>query len=254
MRWTLRFTQSPRALMVGRLDEAEALALEAFEASGHSADGLTIFGAQIVAIRWEQDRLHELVELTAQAVVDNPSLPAFRAVHALALCSAGNLDRARDLLDAVGADGFASTPLDLSWSTTLTMWSEVAFHVDAGDHAAPLYELLLPHAGTVVWNGAFTYGPMRRHLGRLALMVDRHDEAETHLAAAGAEHERLGTPIWQADTDRLLGLSLLRRAGGDSERGRDLLRRASETARRHGAARIAREADEALTAPLAGGR
>jgi class 3 adenylate cyclase/tetratricopeptide (TPR) repeat protein len=253
MRWTLRFTQSPRALISGRLDEAEALAIEAFEASGGSADGLTIFGVQIVTIRWEQDRLHELVELAAQAVVDNPSLPAFRSVHALALCSAGDLEQARDLLGAA-AGGFASTPLDLSWSTTLTLWSEIAFQVDARDCAGPLYELLLPHARTLVWNGASTHGTMTRHLGRLALMLERYEEAEAHLAAASAEHARLGTAIWQADTDRLIGLSLLRRPDGDAERGRSLLERASETARQHGAARIAREAEETLTAQLAGGR
>jgi hypothetical protein len=98
--------------------------------------------------------------------------------------------------------------------------------------AAPLYDLQLPHAQTVVWNGATTYGPVARHLGRLALMLERYDEAEAHLAAASAEHERLGAPIWQADLDHLLGLTLLRRSGGDAARGCTLLRQAAEAARR----------------------
>ena len=87
---------------------------------------------------------------------------------------------------------------------------------------------------------------LARHLGRLALMLERYDEAESHLAAAHAEQERLGAPIWQADTDHLHGLTLLRRPGGDAERGCALLRQAAEAARRHEAAGIERDAEAAL--------
>ncbi len=246
VRWILLFLQSPRALLAGRLDEAEALTMQALEVSGASADGMTVFGGQLVSIRWEQGRLHELVDLIAQAVTDNPAMPVLRVSHALALCGAGSHEQARKLLDAAAADGFASTPLDGAWSTTLAGWSDVAFQLDAREAAAALYHLQLPHAHTVVWNGATTYGPLARHLGRLALMLERYDEAEAHLAAASAEHERLGAPIWQADTDHLLGLTLLRRPGGDAERGCTLLRQAAEAARRHGADGIARDAEAAL--------
>jgi len=44
----------------------------------------------------------------------------------------------------------------------------------------------------------------------------------------------------------LLGLTLLRRPGGDTERGCTLLRQAAEAARRHGAAGVARDAEAAL--------
>jgi tetratricopeptide (TPR) repeat protein len=246
MRWTLRFTEMPRALLAGRLDAADALAMQAFEASGASADGLTIFGAQIANLRWEQGRLHELVDLIAQAVIDNPALPAFKVAHALALCSAGNYDKARELLEPLVADRFASIPLDSTWSQTLANWSEVAFRIGASEAAASLYDLLLPHQRTIIWTGATVWGPVTRHLGRLALMMERYDEAEAHLAAATAEHERIGAPVWQADTDRLLGLVLLRRPGGDPDRGHELLQRAADIAREHGAARIEQEAEEAL--------
>jgi class 3 adenylate cyclase/tetratricopeptide (TPR) repeat protein len=246
MRWILRFTEAPRALLGGDLEAAEALALEALQISGGNADGLTVFGGQIVSIRWEQGRLHEHVDLVAQAVVDNPAIPAFAGAHALALCSAGEPAHARELLAPLVADRFASIPLDLAWSTTLSNWSEVAFHAGVIEAAGPLYDLLLPHANTVVWNGAALWGPASRHLGRLALMLERLDDADQHLCHATAEHDRLGAPIWQADTDRLRGLVALRRSGGDSDHGRDLLRRAAETAGRHGAARIQRESEHAL--------
>ncbi len=246
MRWQLRFTEALRAQMTGQLERAEALAMEAFEASGRSTDGLTIFGAQLMTVRWEQGRLHELIELVAQAVIDNPALPAFKVAYALALSSAGELDNARELLDAAAADRFASVPLDVSWSTTLVLWSDVAFRVGATAAAGPLYELLLPHAHRIVFNGTIINGPVTRHLGRLALIMERYDEAEAHLRDASAEHARMGAPIWQADTDRLLGLVLLRRPGGDAAAGHELLRRAARTARDHGAGRVGLQAEEAV--------
>lgn len=253
MRWTLRFTQTPRAVIAGQLEEAGALAMEALQASGGSADGLTIFGGGIASIRWEQGRMAELVDLLAQAVIDNPTIPGFRAFYAIALCSAGEYDKARELLDAAAADRFASIPLDMTWSMSLALWAEVAFRAGATEVAPVLCDLMLPHARTIIWTGVSVSGPMTRHLGRLALMLERYDEAEAHLAAASAEHERIGAPVWQADTDRLLGLTLLRRPDGDGARGRELLTRATQAARQHGATGIEREAEQAL-AELTGGR
>ena len=91
----------------------------------------------------------------------------------------------------------------------------MAFRAGPSNAAEPLYELLLPHARAIIYNGASVWGPVTRHLGRLALMMERYDVAETHLAAATSEHERLGAPIWQADTDRLRGVVQLRRPGRD---------------------------------------
>jgi len=246
MEWTLLFTEVPRAMLEGRFSEAERLAMRAFEVSGGTHDGLTIFGAQIAHIRFEQGRMHELIDAVAQAVVDNPAIPAFKAAHAAAFCSAGDHDHARELLESLAADDFASIPLDLVWSGTLAVCSEVAFRVGATEAAVTLYRLLLPHEGTIIWNGALLYGPASRHLGRLALMLEHYDEAEAHLVAASAEHERLRAPVWQADTDRLMGLTLQRRQSADPARASELLRRAAQAAHEYGAAGIEREAQEAL--------
>jgi hypothetical protein len=52
-------SDAPRALMAGRLEDAESLATRALEVSGGTADGLTIFGGETANLRWEQGRLHE---------------------------------------------------------------------------------------------------------------------------------------------------------------------------------------------------
>jgi hypothetical protein len=55
----------------------------------------------------------------------------------MALCSAGSYDTARELLDPFVSDRFASIPLDLTWSTTLASWSEVAFRVGTNGSGRP---------------------------------------------------------------------------------------------------------------------
>jgi class 3 adenylate cyclase len=247
MRWTLLFSESPRALLAGRLDEAERLATSALEASGGTADGLTVVGGQLTCLRWEQGRLHELLELIEEAVGENPALPVFKVGLAQALCSAGENERAGELLDEFARVGFASIPRDPVWSTAIAGWSEIAFRLGAKQAAGDLYRLLLPHERLVIWGGTVILGPASRHLGRLALTLERYDEAEAHLARASAEHRRIGAPVWQADTDHLLGLTLLRRPGGDRDRGRELLRHAAETAREHGAGLIERAVHEAVS-------
>ena len=177
-------------------------------------------------------------------MIDNPALSGFKVAHGLALCSAGAHDKAGALLKAAAADQFASVPRDLSWSTTVALWSEVAFRVGATEAIEPLHELLLPHEHRIIVNGSTIWGPVARDLGRLALMMGRYDEAEAHLNHATAEHERLGTPT-------PTGCSVSCRCvapGGDAARGRELLQRAVQTAREHGAAQIEREAEEALAA------
>jgi hypothetical protein len=66
MEWTLLFTEVPRAMLEGRFSEAERLATRAFEVSGGTNDGLTIFGGQIALLRYEQGRMHELIAAAQQ--------------------------------------------------------------------------------------------------------------------------------------------------------------------------------------------
>ena len=254
MAWVVRFTESARELIAGRLADAEKLALEALELSGFTPDGVTVFGGQIAAVRRDQGRIKVVVDaldkenqflnfLQLQGAVVTPELKR----SSIELCGAERYDEARPLLAAAAKRGFGWVPLDHLWSSTLVAWSEVASALDERDAAGSLYEQLSPHRHTMAWTGATTSGPVARALGRLALLLDRYDEAQSHLALAFAAHERIAAPIWQADTERLLGLTLVRDPGGDADRGRELLQRAADAARRHGAAHIEREAEAALT-------
>lgn len=251
IRWLLLFSQSRRALLAGNIEDAEALALQAFECASVSgqADALALFGAQIVAVRWEQGRLGELTELIAKAVEENPSLPIFRAWHALALCEQGRDDEARALLHECAAGGFADVPVNVTWTSTFAVWSEVVAHLGEQEVAATLYahvsgvEHLLATAAVVFW------GSMARYSGLLATTLGRYDDAERAFEVAEEVHEKIAAPIYVARTRLGLAEALTRRGGAnDATRAQELLGQALEAARAHGCAALEARAEGLLGA------
>ena len=79
---------------------------------------------QLVAIRWDQGRLAEMVPVMEQAVIRHRSLPAFRAALALAYCEAGRLDDARAVLSEAMAHAFIDVPVDMVWTTAIASHAE----------------------------------------------------------------------------------------------------------------------------------
>ena len=71
--WEARFSASTRAMLHGDSAEAERFANEGLEFALKTGepDALTIFGVQIVGIRWQQGRLEEIVPLIREAVGAN---------------------------------------------------------------------------------------------------------------------------------------------------------------------------------------
>lgn len=60
------------------------------------------------------------------------------------------------------------------------------------------YDLLSPHAGLWAVDGiaACTWGPLDLELGRIALALGRHPEAQTHLERARDSAERVGARLF----------------------------------------------------------
>jgi tetratricopeptide (TPR) repeat protein len=249
VRWIYLYTASGRALFAGRLDEAERLAGEALQVATDSGqpDAMAIFGAALVQIRWLQGRVGELVDLIAQAVEDNPTLPGFRILHAQGLFQAGRADEAAALLREAAADRFASITLDLVWSSAMVNCAELAFLLDDRRAASVLFELLSPHARTLAWNGVNLCGSVEGYLGLLATTLGHYDAAVAHFEVAADTHERLNAPIFLAGNQVGWATALLRR-GDPSDRAQihSLLERAREAAAASGATAIADQADELL--------
>jgi tetratricopeptide (TPR) repeat protein len=245
MRWLATYDRANLEIIAGRLAEAEQHAHEALQIATLSAqpDALSFFTSQLTNIRYEQGRLAELQPLIAQVVADNPGIPAFRAVLALACCEGDLDDEARRLLAHETSSAFSELPPDVTWLPGLAIYAEVAAHLQDAAASEALYELLAPWAGQVVYSGISAWGSVDHHLGAVAAVTGRYAEAEDHLRRAADLNVALRAPIWVARTELATARLLLVRDGlQDRERGRALLERAAAAAQRLGSATLARRA------------
>jgi DNA-binding CsgD family transcriptional regulator len=107
-------------------------------------------------------------------------------------------DVAREL-DRFLAGGLGSVRDDLTFGPVTSSLAMAAAEVGARDHAATLYEALQPFAdqwaGT---GGAVVNGPYALHLGRLAAVLGRPDEAADLLAQAHHSTVAGGCAPWEA--------------------------------------------------------
>jgi tetratricopeptide (TPR) repeat protein len=245
MRWLATYDRANLEIIAGRLAEAEQHAHEALQIATLSAqpDALSFFTSQLTNVRYEQGRLAELQPLIAQVVADNPGIPAFRAVLALACCEGDLDDEARRLLAHETSTAFSELPPDVTWLPGLAIYAEVAAHLQDAAAGEVLYELLAPWAGQVVYSGISAWGSVDHHLGAVAAVIGHYAEAEEHLRQAADLNVALRAPIWVARTELATARLLLVRDGlQDRERGRALLERAAAAAQRLGSATLARRA------------
>ncbi len=225
--WIVAVVAAMRALLAGRLTEADHLVQQAFAVGerGQPAHAPTYFALQMLALRGEQGRLAEREEMIT-AFAERTGRPAWRAVLAEFFAELGRTAEARREVERLAPRRFAGMPRDYNWLAGMTSLARAcAFLGDAGQ-AGILYDLLLPHAArTVMWAAAATCrGVVARHLGLLATTMGRWERATAHFEDARARHERLGARPLLAHTLREhASMLLLRRGQGDPARAGALL-------------------------------
>lgn len=187
-RWLARSLRAMRALMTGRLDDAERWTVDSMTFLPEVQDP---YPPQAVAthfffIRREQGRTGELAgQLTMLA--DMVVLPIWRCALALIHAELGDLAAARAELTAIGGQGFADFPRDGTWLAAMAMAAEATHRAGAVEHAAALYAQLLPfEAAPIMSASAACLGVTGRYLGLLALTLHRWDDAVRHLDGAVA--------------------------------------------------------------------
>src|SRR2546430_12870108 len=111
------------SIRAGRLDEAEALARTCAErgTAAGDVDATGWYGAQLVAIRWYQGRLVEVLPMLTE-LVDSPTLSATdnsgRAALAVAAALAGDRPAAASALATLSGRDLADLPRSSSWLAT----------------------------------------------------------------------------------------------------------------------------------------
>jgi len=246
--WVHTLQRVTRALIAGDNDEAEQWATEALTIGldGGQPDAAVIFSAQFIMVSLWRGTLGDLVPMIKQAIDDNPGLPVFVAVLALAHSEADQAEETRQLLQVFATTGF-DLPLDPTWLTGMIAYADAAVELREPEFAGPMLERLSPFAEQWLYTDVATSGPISRTLGGLATVLRRYDEAESYFSHSAAASDRTGAKYFATRSDLAWGGMLLeRRASGDLETARNLLTRAHAAAVLHGYGTLARRSESAL--------
>jgi len=206
-------------IRAGNLDVAEALAQASAErgAAAGDFDATEWHAAQLVAIRWYQGRLDELLPMLTD-LAHSPTLSvvddSLFAALALAAAQAGDRRTAAGALARLHGRDLADLPRSTSWLVTMHCIVEAAHLVGDEVMSARAYELLSPYAELpmMVSVGAACFGSAHHALGVASLATGHVDRAVTHLHAAIRQNLALGH--WPAVvTSRLRYAEALARRG-----------------------------------------
>jgi hypothetical protein len=187
----------------GDLNHAEGRAKECLEHGFEVRDpnAFAWYGAHMVAIRWFQGRIAELVAMLRELVC-SPMVSltdsSYVAALAVALAAAGERREALGALGRVTGRGLSAIPRSSGWLATIYAVGEAAHLLGERELASEVYQALLPHAHLPVMAGpgVACFGSVQHALGLAALTGDRVDGAVEHLRAAVAENMALGN--WPA--------------------------------------------------------
>ena len=194
------------ALLRGDFAEAERLTAEAREAGVRAGDrngdlfpDMLVFGAQIERGAFDKVDMAFLEDKIAHSAAG----PAYASSYAWMLAARGESERARATLDDVLAHPHA---FDANWLSAQAEAAEACILLGDAEHAADVYERLLPYAGRPATAGraVTSYGAVDRHLGGLAALLGRRDDAVRHLRAAIARNDELGCTVWRRHAERAL--------------------------------------------------
>lgn len=230
------------AIRAGRFREAEQGAqacAEAGQAAG-DLDALGWYGAQLVAIRWFQGRLGELVPVL-DGLMHSPTLSpidnSYYAALAVAAASAGDRRTAAGALARLCGGDLGALPRSSTWLISLCGAAETAYLLGDIETAKRVSELLRPfgHLPAMASLAIACFGSIHYPLGTAALTTGDPDRAVAHLRAA--VHHNLALAHWPAVvfSRRRHAEALVRRGDpGDVVAAERELRAAEEEARTFG--------------------
>jgi tetratricopeptide (TPR) repeat protein len=207
----------------GDFSRAETRAKQCLEHGSDvgDADALAWYGAHMVAIRWFQGRISELIPIL-QELVSSPTIGLTDVSHlgalAVAHATAGQRREALGALKRITGRNLTAIPLSSSWLATMYAIVEAANLLDERDIASEAYQLLQPHAHLPVMAslGVACFGSVQHALGVAALTCGRNDEAVDHLRTAVSQNIGLGN--WPAATLSRHRLSIALSLCPDDER------------------------------------
>jgi tetratricopeptide (TPR) repeat protein len=226
--WAAHCFRAGIALFEGRFAEGDALAQEAFTLGqrAHAPTAMLAYAQQVFLLRGWQARLSEVEPLFSAGVAETAIVPAWRCGLASLYQLLGREADARRELDALAQAGLANVPRDAAWLTAMSLLAGLCVRLGDAARAATLYDLMLPFADRIAGARPLVVlvGPIANHLGALATLLERWEDAERHFGTALALAERMRALPWQAEVRHQWGVMHLRRGvRGDHECAGQLL-------------------------------
>jgi hypothetical protein len=176
-----------------------------------------------------------MVGFLSEIAPKNLTAIGFRQLLASVYSDVDRFGDARVLLAQDMATDFGEVPLDDGWLTIMLCCATTAAALNDYDASRVLYERLLPYERRIAAVYATVSGAVARHLGRLASVLRRDIDAESHFRIALELHEQIRAPYWTACTHLdICDLLVRRQSPGDVPRARELADRARLTAQERG--------------------
>jgi tetratricopeptide (TPR) repeat protein len=228
-----------RALLEGRFDEVEALAVEVL-AEGQKVSAQRAFQTATIHLwtvyreRARRDRAVE-VEGVLQSLADvGPEFLGWRCGLATLYSLIDRKADCRREVARVVERGSEELFRDIfSGTVPAAMLTEACALLEDAEHAAALYPLFARYTGRFVVAGAggMWYGAVARYLGLLCATMSRWDDAERHFEEALELNARIGARPFLAHTQQELAAMLVARGRSeDRARARELAGQARQTA------------------------
>lgn len=204
--WQVAAFDAMRLLVTGRADEGAEAAEEALALGrrGHGQMATVVYGAQLLAARWAQGRLEEVLDAARVFADRYPYAPAWRAALAFCCTEVGDHDSARVELDALALRDFEDLPRDGNFLTAACLLAQTAARVGDLPRAALLQRMLQPYADryVVMAAGAVAFVSVELPLAALASALGEPERALAHVVRARQKHQSRGArclSVWTAE-------------------------------------------------------
>lgn len=196
--WENHYVQAAVEHIAGRLESSEAIISSSLSFAGSIAESrvMAVYGVQLLGLRLQQRRLHELYPSLSKLAEDQPGVAAWHAARAVAAAQAGVQTAARQSFDRLVSSEGVDLALDQTYTAALVALGEAAVELGDVERAARIEPHLRPWSGRWSWSGTCTLGPIDATLTGLASVMGDGTSAAHYAARTRASVARLGAVGW----------------------------------------------------------
>jgi tetratricopeptide (TPR) repeat protein len=197
--WYVPLWRAMRAMMQGRLDDAECYLVHAVATGERASSGNAVILTDSLRIQLalERGQPNEAEALLRHDVEQGLSLgPTAQAALASILARQDRRHEAQAIVDRLTLGGLGELPVeDGQWLNGMCRLADAAAQLGAVDAARVLYQRLVPYAGRFVVDGigAACLGSVHGYLAGLAGTLGDDEARAEHLGAAVDAHRRTGS-------------------------------------------------------------